>query len=151
MARMYSGKRGKSGSKKPVKITKKLWIRYSEKEVESIIVKLAKGGKTPSQIGLILRDSYGVPDVRALGIKGITEILGKNSLLTKVPEDLTSLIKKDIQLMKHLEQNKKDMDAKRGIILTESKIHRLVKYYKSKKVLPESWHYEKDKAKLLIS
>lgn len=148
---MYSGKRGKSGSKKPVKITKKLWIRYSEKEVESIIVKLAKGGKTPSQIGLILRDSYGVPDVRALGIKGITEILGKNSLLTKVPEDLTSLIKKDIQLMKHLEQNKKDMDAKRGIILTESKIHRLVKYYKSKKVLPESWHYEKDKAKLLIS
>lgn len=151
MARMYSGKHGKSGSKKPVKITKKVWIRYSEKELESIIVKLAKSGKTPSQIGLVLRDSYGVPDVRTLGIKSITDILKKNDLLSKVPEDLTALIRRDIDLMKHLEQNKKDMAAKRGMILTESKINRLIKYYKNNDVLPKSWKYERDKAKLLIS
>ena len=151
MSRMYSGKHGKSGSKKPTKITKKLWIRYSNKEVESIIVKLAKSGKTPSQIGLILRDSYGVPDVRTLEIKSITDTLKNNNLLSKLPEDLTALIKRDIQLMKHLESNKKDMSAKRGMQLTESKINRLAKYYKMKNVLPQEWHYERDKAKLLIS
>lgn len=151
MARRYSGKRGKSGSKKPVKITKKVWIRYSDKEVESLIVKLAKTGKTPSQIGLVLRDSYGVPDVRILKLKGVTDVLKNNNLLPKVPEDLTALIKKDIQLMKHLESNKKDMSAKRGIILTESKINRLSKYYKREGVLPKDWRYERDKAKLLIS
>ncbi|MEK6974627.1 MAG: 30S ribosomal protein S15 [Nanoarchaeota archaeon] len=151
MARMYSGKHGKSGSKKPVKITKKVWIRYSENELESIIVKLAKADKTPSQIGLVLRDSYGVPDVRTLGIKSITDILKKNGLLSKVPEDLTALIKRDIDLMKHLEQNKKDMAAKRGMMLTESKINRLIKYYKNNDVLPKAWKYERDKAKLLIS
>jgi small subunit ribosomal protein S15 len=151
MGRMYSGKHGKSGSKKPSKITKKIWIRYTDKEVESIIVKLAKSGKTPSQIGLVLRDSYGVPDVRALGIKTITDVVKENHLLTKLPEDLTALIKKDIELMKHLEQNKKDFSAKRGMILTESKIGRLVKYYQSKKVLPKEWKYTREKAKLLIS
>jgi small subunit ribosomal protein S15 len=151
MGRMYSGKHGKSGSKKPSKITKKVWIRYTDKEVESIIVKLAKSGKTPSQIGLVLRDSYGVPDVRALGIKTITNVVKENHLLTKLPEDLTALIKKDIELMKHLEQNKKDFSAKRGMILTESKIGRLVKYYQRKKVLPKEWKYTREKAKLLIS
>lgn len=148
---MYSGKHGKSGSKKPSKIVKKLWIRYSEKEVESIIVKLAKSGKTPSRIGSVLRDSYGVPDVRSLGVKSITEVLRANKLLQKVPEDLVALIKKDIQLMKHLVQNKKDQPALRGVMLTESKIHRLEKYYKNKGILPEDWHYERSKAKLLIS
>lgn len=148
---MYSGKHGKSGSKRPVKITKKVWLRYSNKEVESLIVKLAKSGKTPSQIGLILRDSYGVPDIRILGLKSITDVLKNNSLLAKVPEDLTALIKKDIQLMRHLESNKKDMSAKRGVILTESKINRLAKYYKREGLLPKEWRYEKDKAKLLIS
>ncbi len=150
MSRMYSGKHGKSGSKKPSKITKKIWMRYSDKELESIIVKLAKIGHTPSQIGLILRDSYGVPDVRALGIKSITHTLGENKLLTKVPEDLTALIKKDIELMKHFEHNKKDMPAKRGMILTISKIKKLTKYYKSKNKLPAEWVYEREKAKLLI-
>ena len=151
MGRMYSGKHGKSGSKKPSKITKKIWMRYTDKEVESIIVKLAKSGKAPSQIGLVLRDSYGVPDVRSLGIKTITDVLKNNHLLTKLPEDITALIRKDIELMKHLEQNKKDFSAKRGMILTESKIGRLVKYYKSKKILPKEWKYEREKAKLLIS
>ena len=126
MGRMYSGKHGKSGSKKPSKITKKIWMRYTDKEVESIIVKLSKSGKTPSQIGLVLRDSYGVPDVRSLGIKTITDVLKNNHLLTKLPEDITALIRKDIELMKHLEQNKKDFSAKRGMILTESKIGRLL-------------------------
>lgn len=151
MARRYSGKHGKSGSKKPSKITKKTWFRYSSKEVEALIVKIAKTGKPPSQIGLILRDSYGIPDIRVTGLKSITQVLKDNKILPQLPEDLTSLIKREIQLMKHLEFNKKDQPAKRGLHLTESKINRLVKYYKQVGKLPEEWTYERDKAKLLIT
>ena len=55
MARMYSRKKGKAGSKKPFK-SKANWVKYKPKEVELLIAKFAKTGKTGSQIGLILRD-----------------------------------------------------------------------------------------------
>jgi small subunit ribosomal protein S15 len=148
---MYSRKKGKSKSTKPSKKKKKIWVRYSSKEVESLILKMAKSGKSTSEIGLILRDSYGIPDVKIITKERMTKILEKNKLLPKIPEDLLSLIKRDIQLMKHLESNKKDMSAKRGLQLTESKINRLVKYYKKKGKLAKDWKYDREKAKLLIS
>ena len=55
---MYSRKKGKSGSTKPIKTKKLIWLRYTNKEVEHFITKLAKEGKLPSQIGLTLRDTY---------------------------------------------------------------------------------------------
>ena len=66
MARMHSRKKGKSGSKKPLKKVKKVWLRYSDKEVEQLIIKLAKQGNTQSKIGIMLRDTYGVPDVKII-------------------------------------------------------------------------------------
>jgi len=150
MARMHSGKKGKAGSKKPAVKRKPTWLRYSNKEVESLIVKLAKAGNNSSQIGLILRDSYGIPDVKVITNKRICQILEENKVQTKLPEDLIALIKKDIDIMKHLETNKKDMTAKRGQLLTESKINRLVKYYKNVGRLDASWKYERKDAKLLI-
>lgn len=150
MARMHSRKKGKSGSTKPSKKKKPTWIRYSAKEIESLIVKLAKAGHTTSEIGLMLRDSYGVPDVKVLTKKKITKILEDNKLKPKLPEDLVALIKKDIEIMKHLETNKKDMTAKRGQLLTESKINRLVKYYKKTSKLDRSWKYDRRKAKLIV-
>ena len=151
MARMYSGKRGKSGSKKPVKKTKKVWLRYSDKEVEQLIIKLAKQGNTSSKIGIILRDTYGVPDVRQVLEKKIGKILEEHKLKSQLPEDLTALIKKELNVLKHLETNKKDMPAKRGLNLTESKINRLVKYYIRKGILDKNWVYDREKAKLLVS
>jgi len=148
---MYSGKRGKSGSKKPVKKTKKVWLRYSDKEVEQLIIKLAKQGNTPSKIGIILRDTYGVPDVRQVLEKKIGKILEEHKLKSQLPEDLTALIKKELNVLKHLETNKKDMPAKRGLNLTESKINRLVKYYIRKGILDKNWVYDREKAKLLVS
>jgi len=150
MARMYSRKKGKSKSKKPLVKTKSIWVTYSPKEVESLVLKIAKLGNTTSQIGLILRDSYGIPEVRDITKKKITQILEENKLKPEIPEDLRALIKKDIHLMKHLEENKKDMTAKRGLQLTESKINRLVKYYKRTDKLPQDWKFDKDKAKLII-
>lgn len=150
MARMYSRKRGKSGSTKPVKKVKPSWVRYSSKEIEQLILKLHKAGESTSEIGIILRDTYGVPDVKAITKKRITKILEDNKVVLKLPEDLTNLIRKDIALMAHLEINKKDMPAKRGHQLTESKIKRLVKYYKKINKLPKDWNYDVKKAKLLV-
>ncbi len=147
---MHSRKRGKSGSKKPIKRGKRSWVRYSVKEIEQLTIKLAKQGLKPSQIGIRLRDSYGIPDVKAITNKKISKILRENNLLSKVPEDLSALIKKAIKLMKHMEIHKKDKTVKRGTQLTESKIRRLAKYYKSKGVLPKDWNYDRTKAKLLI-
>jgi small subunit ribosomal protein S15 len=150
MARMYSGKHGKHGSTKPVRKTPPIWLKYKPFEVEKLVVKLAKEKKSSAEIGTLLRDMYGIPNVKAVTGKKIVTILRENELATKVPEDLANLIKRVMLIMKHVEANKKDQDAKRGLTLTESKIRRLVKYYKNMGILPESWRYSADQAKFLI-
>lgn len=139
---MYSGKHGKSGSTKPIKKKKPSWLRYSAKEIEHLIVKLGKEGLDSSKIGLILRDTYGVPDVMAVLKKEITKVLEENKLKKELPEDLGNLLKRQAAIAKHLEANKKDEVAKRGLQLTESKIKRLVKYYQKQRKLPKNWKFE---------
>ena len=151
MARLYSHKKGKSGSKKPLIETKKTWLRYTAKEIEQLILKLARSGKTPSQIGLILRDSYGIPDVRSILKKRINQILKENKITSELPEDLMFLIRKQLKVTKHKEINKKDKVSKRGMMLTESKINRLVKYYKRVNKLPQDWKYDPEKLKFLVT
>ena len=148
MARMYSRKKGKSGSKKPLTKTKLSWMRYKPKEIELLVVKLAKEGKPASLIGLVLRDSYGVPDVKSIAGKTITKILNEKKLSPKIPEDLMAVIKKSIAIRKHMEENRQDMTALRGLQATESKIKRLVKYYKKAKKLPVDWKYDVKSLKL---
>jgi small subunit ribosomal protein S15 len=150
MARMYSRKKGKAGSKKPIKKVVKQWIRYKPNEVELLISKFAKEGKTSSQIGIYLRDTYGIPDVKTLTKKSITQILKEKNLIKTIPEDLMALIKKNIVIRKHLEANKKDESALRGLIITESKIKRLVKYFKRTRKLPEDWKFQPERLKLYL-
>lgn len=138
MARMHSRKKGISGSKKPVNKSR-TWTRYKPKEVELLITKLGKEGKSSSEIGLILRDTYGIPDSRFITKRKISKIMEEKKLNKELPEDLLNLIKKSVMIRKHLEENKKDTTALRGLQLTESKIRRLAKYYKEKKVLPINW------------
>ena len=57
-------------------------------------------------------------------------ILKKHGLAPEIPEDLYHLIKKAVSMRKHLEQNRKDRDGKFRLILVESRIHRLARYYK---------------------
>ncbi|MBD3259293.1 30S ribosomal protein S15 [Candidatus Woesearchaeota archaeon] len=149
MARMYSRKKGKAGSKKPLE-KKPTWVRHKPKEVEMLVVKLAKQGKPASQIGLELRDSYGIPEVKAIVKKKISKILEEKKLQKKLPEDLSALIKRSIAIRKHMQSNKHDKTAKRGLQLTDSKINRLAKYYKKTKKLPADWKYDPARAELLI-
>jgi len=150
MARKYSRKKGKSGSIKPVIKTKRVWIKYDPKEIEQLVVKLSKEGNSSSKIGLLLRDRYGIPDVKALTGKKLQKILKENSLSPELPEDFKYLVKKQIKIIKHLEANKHDMPSKRGLQLTESKIKHLTKYYKSIGKLPQDWKYDREQIKLLI-
>lgn len=147
---MHSRKRGKSSSTKPSKKALPAWVKYKPKEVELLIVKYAKEGKTASQIGLYLRDEYGIPDVKLITQKSITKILEEKKLAKDIPEDMMALIKKAVMVRKHLEENAKDMPAKRGLQLTEAKIMRLVKYYKSTKKLPADWKYDPKKVRLYV-
>ena len=150
MGRRYSGKKGKAGSTKPIRKSQPSWIRYKPAEAEMLITKLAKEGKTPSQIGIILRDVYGIPDIKKTFGKKLNKILQEKKLATPLPEDLLALIKKSLELKKHLEKNKKDQTAKRGLTLTESKIRALVNYYKKSKKLPADWKFEPETIRLYI-
>ena len=149
MARMHSASKGRSGAATPQEKTSP--SKLSTKEVEQIVIKLNKAGKTTSQIGMILRDSYGIPSTKIALQKKVTSILKEHNIKQELPENIVALIRKEIMLAKHLELNKKDNAAKRGLLLTESKIRRLVKYYKRTKVLPQGWKYSHEQAKLLVS
>jgi len=150
MARMHSRAKGVSGSKKPLKKVVPSWVRYKPKEVEMLITKLSKEGNTASKIGIILRDVYGIPDSTLITKKNISKVLEEKNLLKNIPEDLLALIRKSIMVRKHLSENKQDKTAKRGLQLTESKINRLVKYYKKNKKLAQDWKYDHSKARLYI-
>ncbi|MFW5705081.1 MAG: 30S ribosomal protein S15 [Nanoarchaeota archaeon] len=140
MARMHAGKKGKSGSRRPVKADLSL-VTIKPKEVEKIILDMAKDATKPSQIGLVLRDTYAVPNVKALTGKSVSQIIREAKLGLEVPEDLQNLVSKALALKKHLQNNKKDLHNKRGLILIESKIRRLVKYYKNNSRIPANWSY----------
>lgn len=147
---MHSRKKGKSGSTKPVKKTVPSWVKLKPKEVEKLIAKYYKEGKKPSQIGMIMRDEYGLPDIKTLTGKSVTETLKEANLQPELPEDLMALIKKAVMVKDHLEENHKDMTAKRGLELTESKIRRLAKYYKGTGRLSHDWKYDSKKIKLYL-
>lgn len=104
----------------------------------------------------MLRDSHGVPQVNGITGSKVLRILKKNGRSTEyhaikivcyillpeiqhicitglapdIPEDLYYMIKKAVVMRKHLEVNRKDKDGKFRLILVESRIHRLARYYK---------------------
>ena len=60
-------------------------------------------------------------------------------LAPEIPEYLYHLIKKDVVIKTRLERNRKDKDSKFRLILVESRIHRLARYYKKTKKLAPVW------------
>merc|ERR1712066_996938 len=151
MGRMHAPGKGISQSALPYRRSVPTWLKLSSNEVKDQIYKLAKKGLTPSQIGVILRDSHGVAQVRFVTGNKILRILKRKGLAPDLPEDIYFLIKKAVSIRKHLERNRKDKDAKFRLILIESRIHRLARYYKSKGVLPPTWKYDSNTASALVS
>jgi len=107
-----------------------------------LVAKLAKEGNSPSLIGNILRDRHGVPLVKPVAGKTVTELVRASGQTPKIPEDLDYLFRRADGLRKHLEKNRKDYENKRALATVESKIHRLVKYYKARGKLQPEWEYK---------
>lgn len=148
MARLYSGKRGSSGSTRPVSSRPPAWFKYEPEEVEALVLKLSKEGNSPSIVGQILRDKYGIPLVSQVAGRRLEHLLPVEAR-PKIPEDLETLLKKAASTLRHLEKNRKDYPNKRDLALLESKIHRLASYYRSIGRLPKDWEYKPVAASLL--
>jgi small subunit ribosomal protein S15 len=150
MARMHAKKRGKSSSTRLHRTENPKWVRQKPKEVEELVVKYSKEGLSSALIGLRLRDQHGIPNVHLATGKSITQILRDNNLQPSLPEDLANLMRKAVQLNAHLKSNPKDLHNKRGLQLVESKIRRILKYYKRTGVMPEDWKYSIETAELQV-
>ena len=141
---MHSDGRGVSGSSKPVDAKQPDWIDYDAQEVEDLVVRLREDGFDPAQIGLKLRDVYGIPDVKQITEKKITEILEEADVAPETPEDLQNLVDKAENLKAHLDENKNDQEAERELELTEAKVRKVADYHRQEGNIPEDWKYERD-------
>eukprot|EP01067_Filipodium_phascolosomae_P006603 Filipodium_phascolosomae@DN4888_c0_g1_i1.p1 len=151
MGRMYGKGKGISGSAIPYRRKPPTWLRKRSEDVVELILKLARKGLPPSQIGARLRDASGFPLSRPVTGTRVLRVLKNNGIAADVPEDLYHLIKKAVSMRKHMERSRKDFSAKFRLILVEAKIHRLSRYYKQKKELPASWKYASSTASSLIA
>jgi small subunit ribosomal protein S15 len=138
---MHTHRRGKSQSNRPVSKRPPYWCDYQPEEVEALVVKLAKEGRSASSIGETLRDQHGIPLVKPIVGKSISQILEEANLTPTFPEDLGNLIRRAARLRRHLEKKGVDAYNRHSLQMIESKIHRLVKYYRKKGVLPADYKY----------
>ena len=150
---MHTRRRGSSDSDKPAADEPPEWSDVDADAVEERVVELAEQGHSPSEIGLKLRDEgvqgTPVPNVKLATGKKVTTILEEHDAASELPEDLTNLMERAIRLREHMEQNPQDAQNKRALQNTESKIRRLVKYYRGGK-LDEEFTYSYDVAVELL-
>src|SRR5882757_11138943 len=65
----------------PYKRSPPSWLKTTPDEVVEQIIKFARKGLTPSQIGVTLRDSHGIPQVRFVTGNKILRILKSQGAL----------------------------------------------------------------------
>lgn len=134
-------RRGKSRSRRPLSKRPPAWCKYSPEEVEAYVIKLTKEENPPSKIGVILRDQYGIPLVKPIVGKSITQIILDSGIEIPIPEDLNNLLHKALTLSRHLNRNKADVLNRRSLQLIAARIRRLAKYYRRTNSLPQDWKY----------
>ena len=107
--------------------------------------------------GIIPRTNRGIfainelPDLQPRIQVALLNILEENDIESPLPEDLSNLVKKALNVRNHLEDNHKDLEGKKGLQRTESKIYRLIKYYKKKNVLAQDFKYDPEKIRTLVA
>lgn len=126
------------------------WLNYKQEEVEQLIANKYQKGLTKSQIGIILRDQYGIPSTKEITKKNINKILRERGVKEQLPEDLIALYKKAVKLHMHVEKQKKDKHSVRSFVVLENRIKRLIKYYKENKTLPKDYEYSLEAARLVV-
>lgn len=150
MSRIHSSHRGKASSRRPYPAANPTWAGLDKEEAQEEILRLAKGGASPAQIGLQLRDTHGVPSSRLLTGKRLTAYLEENGVKAPIPEDLSALLRRVVHLQQHLVRHPADLANLRGLHLMESKIRRLSRYYRQRGRLPVDWRYSSETAALMV-
>ena len=105
------------------------WVKLKESELKKIIIELSKKN-SPSKIGLILRDQYGIPTTKIFGkkLKYYLEEAGINK-----NEDLDNAEKKVDGLKDHLKNNITDKSAKHKLQKAQSRLNIIRRYFKIQK------------------
>ena len=88
------------------------WVKMKPSEVEQIVIDLAKKGESPEKIGLILRDTHGIPKVKLVG-KKISKILEEAKISISGNGERTQ--KKIDNIERHILKNKHDYTALRSL------------------------------------
>ena len=150
MSRIHSGHKGRAGSHRPYPLTKPAWVTVSKDELVGQAVQLSKTGLSAAQVGLTLRDGFGVPSARSVTGKRLGALLKESGVAPEIPDDLQALLKRVVHLQRHLETHPKDLSNRRGLTLMESRIRRLARYYRQRKRIPDTWRYTAAAAALQV-
>lgn len=113
---------------------KPLWLKMSEEDLKKVIVELADKYQ-PAQIGIILRDQYGVPSTKVYG-KKLNAYL--KELGIEVNPDLTNAEKNVDKMKEHFKTNITDKRAKHKLQRAQSRLNIIRRYFakkNSKKIL----------------
>jgi len=96
-----------------------------EPELKKIILELSETNP-PSKIGIILRDSYGIPTTRVFGkkLKAYLKELG-----IERNEDLENASKKVDRIKEHLKNNITDRNTKHKLQHAQSRLNIIKKYF----------------------
>jgi ribosomal protein S15P/S13E len=106
-------------------LTKPAWVKMKEPELKKIILELSEK-HAPSQIGMILRDQYGIPTTRIFGkkLKAYMKELG-----IERNEDLENAETKVNKLKEHLKGNVTDRNSKHKLQHAQSRLNIIRKYF----------------------
>jgi len=107
------------------KLGKPTWVKMKEPELKKTIAELAQK-HSPSQVGMILRDQYGIPTTKVYGkkLKAYYDELG-----IEVNEDLENAEKKVESIQEHLKNNITDRKAKHKLQRAQARLNITRKYY----------------------
>jgi len=99
--------------------------KLNEKEIESLILDLAKQGMTSEKIGLKLKEK-GI-NAKSHSLK-INKVLKKNNLFEDA--DIKNLALRVEKMKKHSARNRQDHNVKRALSIKEAKLKKLREYRK---------------------
>jgi small subunit ribosomal protein S15 len=148
MARLHTRRHGRSKSRKPADIGTQGGAEASK--VEEAIVAYAKQGIKPALIGQRLKEEHKVGYLKPVLGKRLSAFLEEHGFKSEIPPDMLDLMRKAVNMRKHIGAERKDVHNITKLHLVESKILRLSKYYRSTGRLPGNWKYDPEKAALII-
>lgn len=111
-------------TKETEKIKKPVWLKTTEEELKKLIVQLAEKNP-PAQLGIILRDKYGIPTTKVYG-KKLGRYLKELGISTN--PDKENAEKKLEKLKEHFKNNITDKKAKHKLQKAQGKVRTFGKY-----------------------